>query len=594
MRRLLVVELGVAREDGEDDKRHGEADTSDGQQALDALVGGDHASALVGADSIQGRDSEGVGVDGDSQGRVDAAELVLQLAGKQLRPESSRNGIAQGRSNVVGGQVQTSHDSQMLVLQVGLERSLGRVGEETTGNTKDDLSGNDTGATIGAGHTTVVDQKAESNHGDEGTGNDEDFEAAHLVHNQAEEGAGNDTDEGVEGGDASGALDAKVEGDNEDGVEVIGLHVPGKVEEESNAHGRPDGAVLHEPEGNERVRSAHLPENKGRNAEHTDDQRRNDVGLVPLGLEATGESKGHKNEGEDGNEKNDADDVETPEQLNGVVAVAERLEGGAVVLEVTLLLGTAANDPEAEDERQSADGVDDAPHADAPFPGGGGEDGGGNVTADPGVDDEGGGGDVAEEETGAGGGDVGNDDLDEQDDHGVADLVDDAAGAEGLDVCGDGLDDGAEDVEEDGEDDELDAAKDVGNLGRGGLGGGGDDGAQDADGGQQRVVVEGAGGGGLVGVAQGAVEAVDVGDEEDAEEDEDAVERRDGLGQALDAEDAGRLGLVAGGLRGRGHAGGVGGRLVDVLRLLARRVLHRVGHCGGGGGGGCQVMCLIG
>lgn len=463
------------------------------------------------------------------------------------------------------------------MLQVALQRSLGGIREETSSETEHNLSSNDTGAAIRRRHASVVDKKTKRDHPDASSCNNEHLKSSDLVDNQTENSASNDTDEGVERGDTSGSLDAEVEGHNQDSVEVVTLHGPGKVEEQSNAHGSPDRSILHQLERNQRVRGTHLPEDEGRDAEHTDDERRDNVGLAPLGIEATGKSKRHKNKGEDSDEQNDTNDVKEPEQLNGEVLVAEGLEGGSVVVEVALLLGATRDVPEADDKRKGAHRVDDAPHANTPVPGGGLEDSLGDVTTGPGVNNEGSGRDVAEEETGAGRGDVGDDDLDQQDDHGVANLVDDTSSAEGLDVGGDGLDHGANHIEEDGQADELDTAEDVSNLGRGRLRGGSNHGAQDIDGGKQRVLLEVGGSGWLVGVAQGAVETVDVGDKEDTEEDEDTINKGNGLAQTLDTDDTRRL-HIPDSIR-RSSRCGFGGH-VDGLRLLSQLRPHSVRHDG--------------
>lgn len=203
-----------------------------------------------------------------------------------------------------------------------------------------------------------------------------------------------------------------------------------------------------------------------------------------------------------------------------------------------MALGTARNNKQAENQGQGTHGEDDGPHADAPFPGAVLQHELGNVTAHPGVDDEGQSGDVAEEETRTGRGYISNNDFDEQNNHGVANLVQNTAARKSVDIVGGGLDDGAEDVEEDGQANELDAAKDVGNLGGRGLGAHRDDRPDDIDGGCERMLAKRVGGRGLVGVAEGAVEAVGVCDEEDAQEDEDSVAVGGDGGDGLDTRDA--------------------------------------------------------
>ena len=440
----------------------------------------------------------------------------------------------------------------MLVLEADLQTRLSGIREQAASHTENNLGTNDAGAGIARDGTSVADQQAEANQVQGRADDDEGLEAAHLVDNKAEKGSDNDAHERVQRGDPGSGVDTKVKGDDQDGVEVVGLHAVGEVEQEGDAHGRPDAAVLHQDKGHQGMGSPELPDDEYGYAKETNNQRCDDMGRLPLTVEAAGESQRHQDQGEDGNEQDDADDVEQPEELARQALEAEHLEGGAVVVQAALAASAARDEPQAEDERQGADGIDDAPHADAPVPGGGAQDSLGDVAADPGVDDEGQGGQVAEEEAGARGGDVGDDDLDQQDDHGVADLVDDAAAGVGGHIGGDGLDDGAQHVEEDGQAHQLDAAEDVGDLGRRGLGRRGDDGTHDVDGRGQRVAGEGRRGIGLVGVAQGAVQPVGVGHQEHAREDEDAVAQRHGRRERLHARHAGRLGHVPGVL-GRGH-----------------------------------------
>jgi hypothetical protein len=65
--------------------------------------------------------------------------------------------------------------------------------------------------------------------------------------------------------------------------------------------------------------------------------------------------------------------------------------------------------------------------------------------------------------------------LTQQQQHRVAERVKHGARRKSRDVLRRSLDDGAQDVEENGDEQELEPAKDVGNLPRGGLGGGADD-----------------------------------------------------------------------------------------------------------------------
>ena len=230
------------------------------------------------------------------------------------------------------------------------------------------------------------------------------------------------------------------------------------------------------------MRSLELPENKGRDAADTDDKRCNDVSLRPGGGVTVGNVDGDEDESENGNDKNDADDIQNPEQLDEDIGDTEDLEGRAPVVEQTLLLRAMRDEHEAKNQRESADGVDDGPHADAPVPGRAAENLLGDVTADPGVDDERKSRNIAEEQTSAGRGDIGDDDLEKEDDHGIADLVDDRASSKSLDTICHSLDDCTENVEEDGQENELNTTENIGNLSCGRLSGSSNDRPDNVDG----------------------------------------------------------------------------------------------------------------
>ncbi|KAI6752004.1 hypothetical protein HG531_006700 [Fusarium graminearum] len=305
---LLISELGVTQAQRKGDKRDTQADTSDGKQPLHMLVRVNHGIALNGADREVEDGGKRLRVGVHSKGLVsEAGEAGSQTGGQDLGPDGARHSIAHGGTDLVQGQVQTCHDSKSLVGNVGLERGLGGVGEHSTRDTEEDLSADDTGLTR--------------------AGYDKNFEAAHFVDDKAENRAGDDTREGVEGLNPGGRLDAEVERDLEDGVEIIALHCPGKVEHARDAHGGPDGPVLHVVEGYERVRSAKLPDNEYGDADEADDKRGNNLRGRPLALETTSDGQGNEKQGEDGNEKDNSNNVEKPEEFDGKALETELLEG---------------------------------------------------------------------------------------------------------------------------------------------------------------------------------------------------------------------------------------------------------------------------
>ena len=123
-----------------------------------------------------------------------------------------------------------------------LDTRLSGIREHTTGNSEEDLSADHTRVARAA--STVLDKEAEGDEEEEGARNDEPLQAADLEDDQAKDDTSDDGGEAVELGDACGALDAFIEGDEKDGVEVVSLKVPCAVEHHGNAEGTPDSAVF--------------------------------------------------------------------------------------------------------------------------------------------------------------------------------------------------------------------------------------------------------------------------------------------------------------------------------------------------------------
>jgi len=107
--------------------------------------------------------------------------------------------------------------------------------------------------------TAVIDQEAEGNEEEDGSGNDEGFEVADFEDNKADEGADEDGCEAVKGGDAGGGFDGFVEANDEDGVEVVALEVPSCVQVDGDEESSPDSAVFEETERNHGMRGPSLP-----------------------------------------------------------------------------------------------------------------------------------------------------------------------------------------------------------------------------------------------------------------------------------------------------------------------------------------------
>lgn len=59
-----------------------------------------------------------------------------------------------------------------------------------------------------------------------------------------------------------------------------------------------------------------LPPNPHRDAENTNNQRRNNLSLLPLLSVSSSKRKGNENEGKHGDQQHNADQVHSPENLN--------------------------------------------------------------------------------------------------------------------------------------------------------------------------------------------------------------------------------------------------------------------------------------
>lgn len=214
-----------------------------------------------------------------------------------------------------------------LVLGSGLNASLRGVWEQTTRDTEEDLRADDARVVCATGAAAEVDEQAEGDGEEGGADDDEGLEVADEADDDAGDDAGDDGDEAVERADARGRLDGLVEGDDEDRVQVVALHVPGGVEHDGYEEGAPHAAVFEEVEGDHGVFAVLLPEDEDGDGEDAEDEGRDDLGRLPGLLDAAGESEGHEDEREDGDDEDDADDVELPEELDGELFPAEGLEG---------------------------------------------------------------------------------------------------------------------------------------------------------------------------------------------------------------------------------------------------------------------------
>lgn len=243
-------------------------------------VRNDNSISLHRTDGILGRERKRISIHGSRKRSI--ARLAQQLAGDDLLPHRTRDGVSQRRANVVRGKVDTGDNSDVLVLRRGLDTRLRRVREHTARNTETDLGAHDTGVVRWAGAAAVVDQQAERDEEQTRAEDDERLEAAHAVDDHAQQNARNDGAEAVEHGDAGCGFDALVEGDDEHRVQEVALHVPREVERARDAQRAPDGAVYKEVEGQHGVWRPALPHDKGGDAEDADDEGGDHFGGCPL------------------------------------------------------------------------------------------------------------------------------------------------------------------------------------------------------------------------------------------------------------------------------------------------------------------------
>ncbi|KFY35804.1 hypothetical protein V495_07981, partial [Pseudogymnoascus sp. VKM F-4514 (FW-929)] len=219
------------------------------------------------------------------------------------------------------------------------------------------------GVVCAAGAAAVMDEETEGDGEERGAGDDEGLEVAH----EADDDTGDQT--------------------SDDGDEaVVALQIPRRVEENSDHERGPDTAVFEQTEGNHGVFAVFLPQDKDGDGENTHDEGGDDMSRLPGLFDASREGEGDEDEGEDSDDEDYTDNVQLPEQLNGELFKSQRLERRLERSELTRAIGAAAGEKERDEEWHGADGEDDGPHADSPFPAWSGEDGGRYVAADPGVD----------------------------------------------------------------------------------------------------------------------------------------------------------------------------------------------------------------
>lgn len=97
-----------------------------------------------------------------------------------------------------------------------------------------------------------------------------------------------------------------------------------------------------------------LPENEDGNATDPNDERRNNLGLLPLSLDSPGKSKRNEDKGEDGNQKDDAYYIQLPEEVYREPARAQKLIRTFIPSKRAIYFCSSVDDKERCDQRQTA------------------------------------------------------------------------------------------------------------------------------------------------------------------------------------------------------------------------------------------------
>lgn len=127
-----------------------------------------------------------------------------------------------------------------------------------------------------------------------------------------------------------------------------------------------------------------LPHYEGWNAEHSNDERGNDFGCLPLRHGASGNRERNEDQSQEGNQEQNANHIQVPEHVDEKLTNSLVQEGEPIGLGVGSPSLEVAHEEDSE-QRNGADGVDDGEHPDTPFPRGNPQDGRCDVTADPGI-----------------------------------------------------------------------------------------------------------------------------------------------------------------------------------------------------------------
>lgn len=510
---LLVVELAVVDHEAEDDGRHSEDNSDDKEDVHVVVVGADDAGPLRGADGVGGDGSKGVGEDGCTLGGTEHGKIFLVVARKDVGLNCTDEGITTSTTHLGEEEEVSSDGSDILVTDADLCGNLKGDTEEASTHTLKNLG--EHSLNIGGAGGSVLDHEANAKHSNAGTRDQDPL----VVLGTERKEAGRDTKDGqsqrltIGEVESAGAVIA-----HDDERPVIGRD-PGSVEaeevEEADGGGKVNVAVEPPSPVEDGLGSKDLPDAEADEHETADDEHGDDPASGPaVGLELC-EVERKKEEEETNADEEESECVNVDEE--GVHGGDERHGLVRVIGDQTLCLGPPLVDGEGEDNGEGGDGSADAKEAGAPSPVDG-ADLAGDLRSGVEVDDVG-----KTDETDGGTSPlcrdvVGDDDLLHDLDTSVAEGVDDGASSDVTSLLSYSDNDETKNPEEDRQGVGLSTTKDVGQLCDGELADGDEDSLYNRDGGVGFVVVEGGGGVRLPGIHGVVVEAVEVGDEGDAED----------------------------------------------------------------------------
>lgn len=87
-----------------------------------------------------------------------------------------------------------------------------------------------------------------------------------------------------------------------------------------------------------------FPENEDRNATNPNDKRCNNLGLVPLRFYSASKSKRNKDKCENGNQKDNADDIQLPEEGYCKLASTQKLIWAFILQKSAIILCSSVDE----------------------------------------------------------------------------------------------------------------------------------------------------------------------------------------------------------------------------------------------------------